>query len=142
MRVTWISHATVLIQDGPVNILTDPVFANKVPEAPIGYRRLIKIPLEIERLPPIHILLISHDHSDHFDAKAVDYLIEKHNPLIIMGKKSEDLLTKSKRFRTLDWCEFYEEEIMGEKYKIDFLPSCHWSGRGVFDHFKRLWGAF
>jgi N-acyl-phosphatidylethanolamine-hydrolysing phospholipase D len=59
-----------------------------------------------------------------------------------MGLKSEDLLAKSKNFTVMDWCSKYEYEVKGRKYEIHFLPSCHWSGRGVFDHFKRLWGSF
>lgn len=74
IRVTWISHATVLIQDGPVNILTDPIFANKSPDISMGYQRLVDLPIKKEELPKIHIVLISHDHFDHFDVDFVKWL--------------------------------------------------------------------
>lgn len=53
----------MLIQDGPVNIITDPVFVDKI----VTYERLIAKPVELKKLPPIDIILISHDHNDHFD---------------------------------------------------------------------------
>jgi L-ascorbate metabolism protein UlaG (beta-lactamase superfamily) len=131
----------VLIQDGPVNILTDPVFANSIPE-PIGYKRLLEIPVALDDLPTIHLVLISHDHNDHFDEKAVKKLVKRDNPFIVMGKESTDLLDKNPRFHTLDWTEQRQFHIKGKTYTVDFLPSCHCSGRGIFDNFKRLWGGF
>lgn len=42
----------------------------------------------------------------------------------------------------MDWMDTRIADIQGREYKVEFLPSCHWSGRGVLDHFKTLWGSF
>lgn len=82
IKVTWISHATVLIQDGPVNIITDPVFASSIKI----YKRLVELPVQLDKLPHIDIILISHDHMDHYDEDAVKYLVERDDSCVIIGK--------------------------------------------------------
>jgi L-ascorbate metabolism protein UlaG (beta-lactamase superfamily) len=138
--VTWLGHATVLIQDGPVNIITDPVFVDRI----VTYSRLVEKPVDLKSLPRIDIVLISHDHSDHFDEEAVRYLVDRDNATVIVGKNSKDLLPSkaASRILDLDWTEEATVTKQNCKYKIHFLPSCHWSGRGLTDHFKRLWGGF
>ena len=61
---------------------------------------------------------------------------------LIIGKNSEDLLPSKAASRILDWTEIAHVTKQDRKYEIHFLPSCHWSGRGLTDHFKRLWGGF
>ena len=100
-KVTWISHATVLIQDGPVNIITDPVFVDRI----VTYRRLIPHVVSLQDLPRIDIILISHDHNDHFDEEAVRYLVKRDDSMIVMGMESGDILDKNASRSLLDWTE-------------------------------------
>lgn len=65
LRALWVGHATVLIQDGPVNFITDPIFNIKVPDAFYGFKRLNPLPVSIANLPKIHGVILSHDHHDH-----------------------------------------------------------------------------
>jgi len=89
----------VLIQDGPVNIITDPVFVDKI----FTYKRLVEKPVNIEQLPRIDIILISKDHSDHFDEDAVKFLVKRDNAAIVIGKNSEDIIGKAIHQTTLNW---------------------------------------
>lgn len=68
-------------------------------------------------------------------------LVARDNPVIVMGLESQDILGTATS-RLLNWGEAANINVLGRNYKIHFLPSCHWSGRGMFDHFKRLWGGF
>ena len=108
----------------------------------VTYSRLVEKPVDLKGLPRIDIVLISHDHSDHFDEEAVRYLVDRDNAVVIIGKNSEDLLPSKAASRILDWTGIAHVTKQDRKYEIHFLPSCHWSGRGLTDHFKRLWGGF
>jgi len=79
--VTWIGHATLLIQLAGVNILTDPQWSERAsPLSFAGPPRVTPPGLRFEDLPPIHIVLISHDHYDHLDEATVRRLAETHHP--------------------------------------------------------------
>jgi hypothetical protein len=70
--VTWIGHATLLVQLDGVNILTDPAWSEQVGPLGFGPRRLVEPGLAFEDLPPIHVVLISHDHYDHLDLPTLE----------------------------------------------------------------------
>ena len=79
--ITWIGHATLLIQLDGVNLLTDPHWSGRAsPVSFAGPRRLTRPGLSLENLPPIHVVLISHDHFDHLDAATVTGLAAAHHP--------------------------------------------------------------
>merc|ERR1712227_281985 len=68
IRITWVGHATVILQMEGMSILTDPIFSERcspIQHSPFGYKRFRKVPLTVEELPPIDIVIISHDHYDH-----------------------------------------------------------------------------
>src|SRR5258708_33510892 len=62
--ITWIGHSTFLIQAHGINILTDPIFGN----ASVFYPRMLRPGIDLDKLPTIHAVLISHNHYDHMDA--------------------------------------------------------------------------
>ena len=75
LKVTWIGHSAVLIQDGQTNILVDPVFGERAsPVSFVGTKRYRPTPCRLAELPKIHAVFISHDHYDHFDIDAVRWL--------------------------------------------------------------------
>ncbi|XP_052818107.1 N-acyl-phosphatidylethanolamine-hydrolyzing phospholipase D-like [Mya arenaria] len=83
IQITWIGHATVLVQIEGMNILADPVFSEKCGPAgfglQLGYTRFRCPACQVEDLPPIHVVLISHNHHDHLDSQSVRD-IAKHHP--------------------------------------------------------------
>lgn len=142
-RVTTINHATHLIQFDGINILTDPVYSKRTsPVSWAGPKRVRAPGIAFENLPPIDVVLISHNHYDHMDLKTISRLADKHNPIFIIPIGNKKILksTAAKNIIELDWWEHYE--IPTHKTKIILTPCQHWSNRGLFDRNKALWGSF
>ncbi len=136
--VTWIGHATLLVQVGGLNILTDPHFTNRAsPVFFAGPKRTTAPGLELAKLPPLDIVLISHNHYDHLDSSSIRQL-KYHSPEakyfvpLGLGKWfNRERITNHVEY---DWWE-------GENYRnaqIDAVPAQHWSNRG-FDRNESLW---
>ena len=83
--VTWIGHATMLVQLQGTNLLTDPHWGERAsPLSWAGPKRLQPPGLAFEDLPPIHVVLISHDHYDHLDIGTVKRLAAAHDPVFVV----------------------------------------------------------
>src|SRR6266851_6973599 len=79
--ITWIGHSTFLVQLGGLNILTDPTWNDRAsPFSFAGPRRIIPPGVRFQDLPPIHAVVVSHDHYDHLDEATVRRLVAKHHP--------------------------------------------------------------
>ena len=140
-RITWLGHATCLIQLPEMNILTDPIFSNRAsPLAFAGPKRLHSFPLHPDRLPPIDIVLISHNHYDHLDESTVRWIEKRHHPCFIVPLGVERHLHdwKIREFKSLDWWE--SSDISGAT--IHCLPAKHFSGRTPWDRNATLWASF
>lgn len=143
LRITYINHATVLVQMDGVNILTDPFWSNRAGPFPwLGAKRVRSPGVRIEDLPNIDVILISHDHYDHLDFATLKRLIKLHDPLIFAGlglkKRLKDL--EGVKVVELDW---WQKHLLGaKKLEIVCVPAKHNSGRGLFDKNKTLWAGF
>ena len=138
--ITHIGHASFLLQIEGVNILTDPVYSERCsPVSFAGPKRVAKPGVSFKDLPPIDLILISHDHYDHLDYPSLELLVERDNPLIYLGLGAAKHLPEKARYLEMDW---WEEESFSSGLKIHFLPTKHFSGRTLFDRFSTLWGAF
>ena len=142
VTITWVNHATVLIQSAGVNILTDPVFSQRVsPVSWFGPRRYHPPGVAFADLPPIDVVLISHAHYDHLDRPTVERLVEHHDPLFVAGLGLGAWLrdTGATRVATADWWE--KVELPGP-LALTATPARHWSRRGIFDRNKTLWASY
>jgi L-ascorbate metabolism protein UlaG (beta-lactamase superfamily) len=140
VRITFINHATFLIQTGGFNILTDPVFAERTsPVSFIGPRRIHQPGIAMSDLPPIDIVLISHDHYDHLDLDAIKQLMQRDKPQIYMGLGVAKRLPASEHLVEMDWWQSAE---VAEDLKLWFLDVQHFSGRSLGDRNTTLWGGF
>ena len=141
VSVTFINHATLLLQIDGVNILTDPVYSERTsPLSFMGPKR-VKLPgVKFEDLPKIDVILISHNHYDSFDVATLNRLIDRDDPYILMGLGNDYYLDRKndEKVKTMDWQDNFEFKGL----KLTFLPARHWSKRGIFDTNKSLWGAF
>jgi L-ascorbate metabolism protein UlaG (beta-lactamase superfamily) len=138
LRVHYINHSTFLIQTQGLNILTDPIFADRAsPLSWAGPKRVIRPGLEIDELPKIDVVLISHDHYDHLDLASLRELIQRDQPKVLVG------LGVKKHIETGQVIElkWWQEESVS-KVKFVFVPAQHSSGRGLFDQKSTLWGSF
>jgi len=142
-RITWIGHATFLIQIGGFNILTDPVFGAITPLFP----RNIAPGLSVDQLPPIDALLISHNHWDHLHGPSLLKLRPKFERwrteiLVPMGDHHWFARWGFSDVQSFEWGQSYELETAHAKINCTFLPAEHWSRHGVFDRNKSLWGSW
>ena len=139
--ITWVGHATFLIQIAGLNILTDPHFTERAsPFNFAGPSRTTPVGLKIEDLPKIDLIIISHNHYDHLDKQTIQQLIKKqedNQPLILVPLKLKKLLEKfgAKNVQELGW---WDNTIL-KNVKIHSVPVQHWSKRSFTDTNKSLW---
>jgi N-acyl-phosphatidylethanolamine-hydrolysing phospholipase D len=139
--VTWIGHATLLVQIGGLNVLTDPIWSERAsPVAFAGPRRLVAPGMRFEDLPRIHAVVISHDHYDHLDADTVERLVREHQPrfFVPLGMKAWLADHGARDVVELDWWE--AAEFRGLTFTC--TPAQHSSGRGLRDQNLRLWSSW
>lgn len=139
LQVTWIGHSTFLIQLAGKNILTDPIFGN----ATVLFPRILPPGISLADLPPIDYVIISHNHLDHMDYRAL-LALQQRAPALQL------LVPRGDQRHLLKWGFRPEQVIEGywwEQYKLgdlqfSFLPAYHWSQRRLFDKNKSLWGSW
>jgi N-acyl-phosphatidylethanolamine-hydrolysing phospholipase D len=145
--VTWIGHASVLAQLGGLNVLTDPIFSQRAsPLAFVGPRRQVPPGVTLGDLPHIDVVLISHDHYDHLDAASIDALARQPGgaPLFVVP------LGVARWFADrgiagaieLDWWQSRTVAGPMGAVEVALTPAQHWSGRGLADRKKTLWGGY
>lgn len=140
--LTFVNHATMLIQVDGLNILTDPIFSERCsPVSWAGPKRVRKPGIEFSALPKIDVVLVSHNHYDHLDIPTLTDLFKRDHPKFYVALGDGELLTNSgiKDVIEMDW---WEQVPLNDKYQLVFTPARHWSGRGLFDRFESLWGGF
>lgn len=144
--VVMLGHATIFIRLAGKRILIDPLLGN----VPVPYmefmsssKRFSEFPIDPQKLTNLDYILISHSHYDHCDKSSLKLLQEQNpNAKILTGLQMKSLLQ--------NWMPNHEIQEAGwfQKYKTDnnldivFVPSCHWSNRGMNDANETLWGGF
>lgn len=143
VRLSFVGHASWLIQAAGLNILVDPVWSMRVsPVSWAGPRRHNDPGIAFEALPDIDIVLVSHGHYDHLDLPTLSRLAEKFSPRVItplgndLTMRDADAAIKAESF---DWKDRVE---LGNGIAVTLVPTRHWSARGVFDRNKALWASF
>ncbi|MFM2667681.1 MBL fold metallo-hydrolase [Vibrio mediterranei] len=140
VRITFVNHATFLIQTQGVNILTDPVFSERAsPFSFVGPKRAHNPGISLSNLPKIDVVIISHDHYDHLDTATMEYLIARDNPKVYVGLGVANRLPSNPNVFELDWGE---SAYVNSNFKLWFLEVQHNSGRTPFDRDSTLWGGF
>jgi len=139
-RFIWFGHSTFLLQIKGKNLLIDPMFGNvPAPNPLLGNKRFSnKLPIEIEKLPSIDAVLITHDHYDHLDYESIQKLKDKVNIFYTPLGIGIHLLkwgVEKERIIELDWWQ----EIKFDELTIRCTPAQHFSGRGISDREKTLW---
>ncbi len=140
---TYIGHATVLVQLGGVNVLTDPHFSQRAfPVQFAGPRRWQPPGVAFDDLPHIDVVLISHNHYDHLDTDSVVALHKQAGgaPLFVVPLGIDRWMQSVgvDNFKALDW---WQQLTVGN-LQITFVPAQHWSRRTLSDRNQTLWGGF
>ena len=139
--VTFIGHATFLIQTAAGNILTDPMYSQRAgPLNLIGPRRVRQPAVRFDDLPRISTVLLTHNHYDHCDLRTLRMLAERFDPVVVTPLANGALVRSSgiRRFEELDWWQ----EAKTAALPITLTPAQHFSARSPFDRNRALWGGF
>jgi L-ascorbate metabolism protein UlaG (beta-lactamase superfamily) len=143
LRVTMVGHASMLIQVHGHNILTDPLWSERAsPFRRAGPKRVVSPGIRFEDLPPIDLVLVSHNHYDHLDVATLKRLQATHRPHIITPLGNDTIIRRAlpdARMSAMDWGE---RIAILEGITIDAEPAHHWSARGAGDRRMALWAAF
>lgn len=136
LAITWIGHATFLIQIADINILTDPIFG----EVSTFFPRVLAPGIHLDTLPTIDYVLISHNHWDHMDAASLAALRERHPGMQVLVPEGDKQWFAQRRFLVTEYS--WWESLETDRATFSFVPSVHWSGRGLFDKNRSLWGSW
>lgn len=142
--VTWIGHASFLVQLGGFNIIVDPVFGN----VSQFYQRILPAGLTIDQLPRIDFIVISHNHRDHMDAPSLLAIKRRFPEATVMVPEGNKAWFDARKFaRTYEqawWSarSFPAQHDGNAALTITCLPAAHWSQRGLFDKNRSLWASW
>lgn len=142
-KFIWYGHSVLLLQIGKKNLLIDPMFgADASPIGPVRTKRFSENTLEIiDKLPKIDAVLITHDHYDHLDLASIDKLKTKVDTFLVslgLGRHLERWGIAADNIKSFDWWD----HLFFEGIEITFTPTRHFTGRGVTDRAKSLWGGW
>jgi N-acyl-phosphatidylethanolamine-hydrolysing phospholipase D len=143
VSVTWIGHATVLVQMGGLNILTDPHFSERTFAVQfIGPKRKVRLPVALAELPRIDLVVVSHNHYDHLDTDTVKALqSQAGGPPLFAAPLGIDLWLKDQGVTNIERFDWWEKKsLLG--VEVNFVPAQHWSSRTPFDRNASLWGGW
>ena len=138
LQISWLGHSTFLIQFKSLNILTDPVFSDRMsPFSFVGPKRYVRHAVAYKLLPKIGLIVIDLNHYDHLDAEAIRF--PGNNSIYLVPLKLKSLFVslgiKSEQIKELDcW-----EKLEFPKLKIQAMTLQHWSACSLFDLNETLW---
>ena len=144
LRVTFVNHATVLIQMDGLNVLTDPTWSedcSPLSQFGLGPWRRRPPGLGLDELPPIDAVIISHNHYDHMNLDTLKRLAAEHGPRLFVGLGNGGFLAAHDLADAveLDW---WQSASLNEDVRLTSVPARHFSGRGLFDRCRTLWSGF
>lgn len=142
LRVTFVNHATTLVQIDGLNILTDPVWSDRVsPVSFVGPTRVRPPGIRFEDLPKIDAVVVSHNHYDHLDLPTLWRLGEAHGPryFVPLGNATTLNAAGIPNVAELDWWQTVE---LRNGVKLTAVPAQHGSNRGMADRNRTLWAGY
>jgi len=144
LRVTWLGHSTVLLEIDNLRVLTDPVWGQRAsPLQLAGPKRFQPVPVAMGAMPPVDLVVISHDHYDHLDYPTIRALAKTNVPFVTslgVGAHLEAWGVPPTRITELDWWESHT--LAGSGLMVTATPSQHFSGRTMGSRNATLWSSF
>ena len=140
VRLSFVGHASWLIQTSGLNILIDPVWSQRAsPFSFAGPKRHNDPGISFDALPKVDVVLVSHGHYDHLDVATLARLAAKFSPRVITPLGNDVTMRSAIKADPFDWHDRVE---LGNGVAVTLVPTRHWSARGLFDRNKALWASF
>ncbi len=143
LRITIVGHASVLIQGGGLNVLTDPVWSERASPLPFaGPRRVWAPGIAFEALPQIDAVLLSHNHYDHMDLPTLRRLNVRDRPLVVTPLGNDTILRRAIHNVRVVAADWWDRIDIGKGGEVTIVPAYHWSARTGRDRRMALWSGF
>jgi len=143
VRVTFINHATMLIQTDGVNILTDPIWSDRTsPVSFAGPRRHRAPGIRFRDLPPIDAVLVSHNHYDHLDLPTLRLLRVRNGATPIFTPLGNGALMARNGIAGATELDWWHNVALNDRVRITLVPAQHFCARALSDRDRNLWGGF
>ena len=143
LRISFVGHASLLVQTAGLNILIDPVWSERV--SPVGFagpKRVNDPGIAFDALPEIDVILVSHNHYDHLDIATLSRLAAEHRPRVITPLGNDTVMHGHDPAIDAETYDWGDRVALGAGVSVTLAPMRHWSARGVLDRNKALWAAF
>ena len=143
VRLSFVGHASWLIQAGGLNILVDPVWSMRVsPVAWAGPKRHNDPGIAFDHLPKIDVVLVSHGHYDHLDIATLSRLTKNFAPRVVTPLGNDVTMRSTDPTIKVEAFDWHDPVELGGGIAVRPVPTRHWTARGMFDRNKALWASF
>ena len=142
IAATWVGQSTFLLRSASATILTDPILSDRAsPVSWAGPRRVAPPAVAFESIPKVDLVLLSHDHFDHFDLPTLRRLALRDDPMVLAPLGHKALLSGAgvRRVVELDW---WQGQAVAQGLEATLVPALHWCRRSPLSTNSRLWGGF
>jgi L-ascorbate metabolism protein UlaG (beta-lactamase superfamily) len=142
-RVSYVGHASWLVQTAALNILLDPVWSARAsPLRFVGPRRVNDPGIAFAELPPIDVVLVSHAHYDHLDLVTLSRLAAAHRPRVITPLGNDTIMRTHDPAIAAEAYDWHDRVGLGAGVNVALIPTRHWSARNLSDRNMALWASF
>jgi L-ascorbate metabolism protein UlaG (beta-lactamase superfamily) len=142
-RISYVGHASLLLQTAGLNILIDPVWSARAsPFRFVGPKRVNDPGIAFADLPPIDTVLVSHGHYDHLDVATLSRIARAHAARVISPLGNDAIMRAHDEAIQAEGYDWHDRVALSRDVTLTLVPTRHWSARGLFDRNKALWASF
>jgi L-ascorbate metabolism protein UlaG (beta-lactamase superfamily) len=142
-RVSYVGHASFLLQTAGLNILLDPVWSMRAsPFRRVGPKRVNDPGIAFADLPPIDVVLVSHAHYDHLDVATLSRLAAAHRARIIAPLGNDAIMRAHDKTIAAEAYDWHDRVEIRADAAVTLVPTRHWSARSLSDRNMALWASF
>jgi len=143
LRISYVGHASMLLQTAGLNLLLDPVWSKRVsPFRFVGPKRVNDPGILFSDLPPIDVVLVSHGHYDHLDLATLSRLAAAHRPRVVTPLGNDTIMRNHDSAIAAEAYDWGDQVNIGKGVVVTLVPTRHWSARNLSDRNMSLWASF